>query len=439
MEHTISQNHRNRYGWVLRGNPQFLRLWLASVVSLLGDWFGTIVLSAMVFEFSGRSGLALSSYLLTRIIPPIFISPIAGVLIDRFNRQFLLIFSDVARFFIVLGLLFADEPSDLWLVYLLSAAQFTVAGLFEPCRNAWLPSVVRRRHLVEANTISSITWSVMLAVGALLGGLVAAAFGTKIALMIDASTFAISGLLIISIGKPMYSAKHPERSIHQTQAQAKPANRSFVAGLNYLRKHPITAWILYVKFATHVASIQTILLIYGTKLFAIGDDTTTPLSIFWSAFGIGAVIGPLVANRLFNDGSIQRMRRLILFGFVIVTIGLSIVSFANSISLVAFAVMFRAIGGSINWTYSSVIIQQSVEDNFLGRIFSLDWIGSFSATAISTIVIGAMVDYFGDAEIRTVVLLFAFISLIGTLIWWWALRWQERYELQVKTVAAAVR
>jgi len=437
VERIIPHNRRNRYVWVLRGNPQFLRLWLASVVSLLGDWFGTIVLSALVFEFSGRSGLALSTFILTRIIPPIFISPIAGVLIDRYNRKFLLIFSDIARSIIVLGLLFAEEPSDLWLVYLLSAAQFTVAGLFEPCRNAWLPSVVRRRHLVEANTISSITWSVMLAVGALLGGLVAAAFGTKIALVIDAGTFAISALLIISIGKPMYAAKQAERSFHQTQG--KLASRSFVAGLKYLREHPITAWILYVKFATHFASIETILLIYGTKLFAIGDDTTTPLSIFWSAFGIGAVIGPIVANRLFNDGSIQRMRRLILFGFAIVTLGLTIVSFANSIPLVAFAILFRAIGGSINWTYSSVIIQQSVEDSFLGRIFSLDWIGSFSATAISTIAIGAMVDYFGDAEIRTVVLLFAFFSLIGTSIWWWALRWQERYELQVKSVAAAVR
>ena len=64
-------------------------------------------------------------------------------------------------------------------------------------------------------------------------------------------------------------------------------------------------------------------------------------------------------------------------------------------------------GGSVNLTYSSVMIQQSVDDNYLGRVFSLDWIGSFSATAISTLAIGALVDYFGDSEIRAVVLLFA--------------------------------
>ncbi len=422
---------------VLRGNPQFLRLWLASVVSLLGDWFGTLVLSAMVYEFSGRSGVALSAYLLTRILPPIFISPLAGVLIDRFNRRALLIFSDVARSVIVLGLLFAREPGDLWLVYVLSATQFTIAGLFEPCRNAWLPSVVRRRYLIEANTISSITWSVMLAVGALIGGIVAAVFGTQVALIVDAGTFAVSALLIVSIRPPSFAADQP--TLDMSSQVHKFDNRSFLAGLEYIRQRPVTAWMLYIKFATHIASIQAILLIYGTKLFAIGDDTTTPLSIFWSAFGLGAVIGPLITNRYFNDGSLQRMRRLVLLGFGIVTVGLLLVSVANSILLVAFAILFRAMGGSINWTYSSVMIQQSVDDSYLGRVFSLDWIGSFSATAISTLAIGALVDYFGDSEIRAVILLFTCLSLVGMMVWWWALRWQERYELRIKAAAVIGR
>ena len=391
----------------------------------------------MVYEFSGRSGVALSAYLLTRILPPIFISPLAGVLIDRFNRRALLIFSDVARSVIVLGLLFAREPGDLWLVYVLSATQFTIAGLFEPCRNAWLPSVVRRRHLIEANTITSITWSVMLAVGALIGGIVAAVFGTQVALIVDAGTFAVSALLIVSIRPPSLAADQP--TLDMSSQVHKFDNRSFLAGLEYIRQRPVTAWMLYIKFATHIASIQAILLIYGTKLFAIGDDTTTPLSIFWSAFGIGAVIGPLITNHYFNDGSLQRMRRLVLLGFGIVTVGLLLVSVANSILLVAFAILFRAMGGSINWTYSSVMIQQSVDDSYLGRVFSLDWIGSFSATAISTLAIGALVDYFGDSEIRAVILLFTCLSLVGMMVWWWALRWQERYELRIKAAAVIGR
>ena len=432
----ILKTGRSRYLFVIWANPQFLRLWLASVISLLGDWFGTLVLSALVYEYSGRSGVALSTYLLTRLLPPIFISPMAGVLIDRYNRRALLIFSDFARCFIVLGLLLARGPDDLWLVYLLSATQFTVAGLFEPCRNAWLPSVVRRRHLVEANTINSMTWSVMLAVGALIGGLVAKIFGTQIALIIDACTFLVSAVFIISIRRPQYERDYSDEDIAERRRRLK--SRSFRAGIEYLRQRPVTAWTLYIKFATHIASIQAILLIYGTKLFAIGDDTTTPLSIFWSAFGVGAVIGPLLANRFLNDGSLRRMRRLVLLGFAVITMGLLLVSVADSIALVAFAILFRALGGSVNWTYSSVMIQQSVDDQYLGRVFSLDWIGSFSATAISTLAIGWMVDYFGDTEIRAVVLLFACFSLVGTLIWFWALRWQEHFELRAKEMAAAI-
>ncbi len=128
-----------------------------------------------------------------------------------------------------------------------------------------------------------------------------------------------------------------------------------------------------------------------------------------------------------------------MLGFGIVTVGLLLVSVANSILLVAFAILFRAMGGSINWTYSSVMIQQSVDDSYLGRVFSLDWIGSFSATAISTLAIGALVDYFGDSEIRAVILLFTCLSLVGTMMWWWALRWQERYELRIKAAAVIGR
>src|SRR5215475_4962809 len=102
---------------LLRTSPNYLRLWVAQAVSLLGDWFSTIALSTLVARYSNGSGVAVSGLLLARFVPPMLVGPFAGVLIDRMNRKHLLIFSDALRTVIVLMFLLATSPDRLWLIY----------------------------------------------------------------------------------------------------------------------------------------------------------------------------------------------------------------------------------------------------------------------------------------------------------------------------------
>src|SRR5512144_2655259 len=94
---------------LLRNNPDYARLWIAQAVSLLGDWFSTIALSTLVVSYAGEqnAGLAVSGLLLARFLPPLLVGPYAGVLVDRLNRKWLMIFSDVLRTIIVLMFLLA--------------------------------------------------------------------------------------------------------------------------------------------------------------------------------------------------------------------------------------------------------------------------------------------------------------------------------------------
>src|SRR3990172_12661049 len=190
------------YVQLLRSNRDFARLWLAQVISLTGDWFNTVVLSALVVYYtrlSGYEGLAISGFLLARMIPPMLLSPYAGVLVDRFNRKRLLILSDVLRAVIVLLMLLANSPDRLWLIYVLTICQFSLSSIFEPGRNAIMPSLLATDDLVTANTLGSVTWSAMLAFGAIVGGIVAATLGLSAALVIDALSFLISAALISQI------------------------------------------------------------------------------------------------------------------------------------------------------------------------------------------------------------------------------------------------
>lgn len=420
------------YMRLLREQPDFARLWLAQVISLLGDWFNTIVLSALVAQFSGGSGLAVSGFLLARFLPPLIIGPFAGVLVDRFDRKRLLILSDVGRAIVTVLMLLALHPDRLWLIYVLTIIQWSISAIFEPGRSAIMPSLMPRDKLVIANTLSSVTWSVMLAVGAITGGVVALVLGTEAAILIDAVTFAVSAWLIGQI------TLHPEYALLNADGDAQGSDKSeqgFVDGLRYARRHPATLAALLVKTGQSLGNVDALMVIYAAELFIMGTDSTTPLSIMYAAFGFGAVVGPLLLNR-FNDGSVRIMRRLIIIGFVWMTLGWFVMGSAATLPLVSLALILRAMGGSTNWTYSSVIIQKSVQDNFLGRMFSLDMAGYQFASTISILTTGVLVDTIGAENVRQVVGLMGLISLGPLALWGITLPWLERRESRQEVAVA---
>jgi MFS family permease len=410
---------------LLRENKDFSRLWLAQVVSLLGDWFNTVALSALVSEYSNGSGLAISGLLIARFLPPLIVSPFAGVLIDRFDRKRLLITSDVMRAAIVLLLLFASGREHLWLIYLITVFQFILSAVFEPGRSAIMPSLVTGNDLLRANTLSNVTWSAMLAVGAIVGGVVAAVFGTAIALVIDSLSFALSAFLISQIRTPQPSQTptHEKTSGSETLAR----RGGFREGLRYVIRHPPVAAILFIKLGLSIGSVDSLMIAYATHLFVIGENGTGSLGILYSAFGLGAVIGPFILNR-FNNGSARTMQRLMIVSFAWVTLGWLLFGLAPSLLVASLALMVRAMGGSATWTYSSTILQISVPNEFLGRVFSLDWAGFYLAITISTLVSGVLIDSLGSEQIRNITIGTGLLSLIPLVLWAATVSWLEKHH-----------
>jgi MFS family permease len=435
----------NEYLAVLRRRPGYLRLWIAQAVSLLGDWFTTIALSALVVRYSNGSGLAVSGLLLARFLPPLLVGPFAGVLVDRLNRKMLLIISDSVRVVVVLGFLLATGPENLWLIYLLSTIQFSFSSLFEPCRSALIPSLVEPDELVVANTLGSVTWSVMLAVGAVIGGAVTTLVGAPLALIIDASTFAISALLIASI-------RVASRPVTETHHESLSGLHGLIEGLRCVAVHPTTAAVLLVKLGGNIGNIDLLMVIYATQLFVIGENGTGSLGLLYATFGVGAILGPLLLNR-FNDHSVPRMRRLIVIGYICLALGWFLLGGAPTLTFAAFAIFVRAMGGSVYWTYSSVIIQKEVPDEYLGRVFSLDQTAFLLATVISAWATGLLIDHVGRGVgiqldtairmlstgqltylaqiggIRRIVIGTGIVSLIPLILWSLAIPWMDRKEL----------
>jgi MFS family permease len=186
------------YGKLIRGNTNFRLLWFGEIISLLGDWFNLIASASLVAALT-RSGLAVGTLFVVRMLAPFLVSPIAGVVADRCNRKHILILADIARAITVSGFLFVRDASHVWLLYALTAIQLGISGFFVPARNAMLPNIVSTRGLGAAIAVSGATWSVMLTLGAAQGGIVSGTFGIYPAFITDGLTFFLSAFFIAQI------------------------------------------------------------------------------------------------------------------------------------------------------------------------------------------------------------------------------------------------
>lgn len=421
-----------QYLRILSAYPDFRRLWLANVISLTGDWFNTIVMSALVVRYSpGSEGTAISLLLLARFVPPMIISPLAGVLIDNLNRKHLLIASNLLRALVVLSfLLVIENPALLWMVYLLNIVQFILGAVFEPGQASMIPSLVAREDWVQANTLFSVTWSVMLAFGAAVGGLVATLFGASFALAVDSLTFLLGAWFIWRIqGYTFTPTPRGQRS--QTDEA-----RGLMDGLRFLRGRPQIFTTLLVKFGNSIGNVDALMTIFATQVFVIGQDGQGSLGIMYASFGLGAILGPVLLNR-WNTGAPQVMRGLIVIGFVWIVLGWVVIGWSGTLWILLIGLFLRAMGGSANWTYSTIIIQKTTPDAYLGRVFSLDMMAFYIATVASTLIHGQLIDYFGAVNVRNAALVMIVPSALILLAWARVARWVEhRYGTAVTPAAS---
>jgi MFS family permease len=400
----------------LRLRPKFRALWLAQVISLTGDWFNTIASVIIVNRYTA-SGLAVGGLFIARALPPFLLGPVAGVIADRFDRRKVLILSDVLRGAIVSCFLLINGPEDLWLLYALTVMQFSVSAFFEPARAALVPGLVKNDELLKANTLSSITWSAMLTLGGAIGGLTASLFGVRVSLIVDAASFLISAAFVLSI-----TGRFRTEAVQAVES----GWQNFVDGMDYVRKNVDVGLVTLVKALGQVGSFDIIAALYAAHIFRQGQEGATTLGLMFTAFGVGAVIGPLISNRFGNSGALW-LRRAILGGFVCMPLAWLIVGTAPALPVALAGCVLRGIGGSINWTYSDVLLQMTVPNHLLGRVFAFDIAIFTLAVSVSLWLTGFVTDAF-HLNPRTIVLLLAAGSLIPLGVWGAALRWQSHRD-----------
>jgi MFS family permease len=426
MVKTATAGNRNLSGYVelIQSNPNFRYLWSGEIISLLGDWFNLIASAALIAQLTD-SGAAIGGLFVLRMLAPFIVSPIAGVVADRYNRKRVLIAADLGRALVLLGFLLVRRPEHVWLLYVLTAVQLGMSGFFLPSRNAILPDIVKRRELGAANALASATWSVMLSLGAALGGLVAGEWGVYPSFVIDSATFLFSALLISRMQYRQTS------TTAELDSGVGAAVREYFDGLRYLWGHKDFLAIGLHKAAYSLivsGAFQVIQVTLAEQIFVIGEGGGTSLGLMYAALGVGTGVGPIVARRITGDRN-RPLRVAIGISYLITAVGMGIVATLANFGLVLGGIFLRGFGTGVGWVFSTQLLLQLLPERVRGRIFSTEYAMFTLMNAVGAASTGWLMDGTG-LSLSTILWGMAVLTVVPAFLWWvWMVIGEEAQPL----------
>ena len=377
------------YFRLLKGNQPFRNLWYGQVVSELGSWLNTIAIYTLILNLTG-SGMAMAFAMMAKLMPVVLVSPIAGIICDRISRKKVMIASDVLRSIVVLGYLLIGEKEGLWLLYSLVIIEVALSGFFEPARSAMIPLLTPKEDLVTANALSGSTWSVMLAFGAALGGVIVSILGIKAAFILDSLTFLVSAWFISRIpslvenSRPKIKERTPKGGLHD-----------FFEGIHYFRSEPIVLVLSLLKSGLALAGgVLTLIPLFAQQVLSTSSAISMGIGVIFSSRGLAAALGPILVTRVFGDSS-PVLRRSIAAGFFLG--GFAYLMFSRSETLLgaSLSIAGATFFGSIVWVFSNALIHLQAEERFLGRIFSAEMAIMTLVMGLSNMVAGFAIDQLG--------------------------------------------
>ena len=334
-------------------NPTFAQLYAAQTVSLLGDALTWVALALLAFELAGeRSGVVLGTALTLRVTAFVLFSALGGVLADRLDRKTLMVGADLARV-IVIGLI--PLAGEVWQVYVLMFLLNAFTALFTPAFQATVPLVAGRDY-PQALALSSATNELLGVLGPGVAGGVAALLGGRSLFWLDAATFALSALLILTL---------------RTNLQAKTEATAEGFGWSDLREGTRRLWadppLRYALLLELVAAVSGAWILVNTVGYVKGTLGLGDVEYGWvmAAFGVGATVAALVVWAL--D---QRLPRTtwVLLGAVVTTV--AIVPTALAPLLLLMLLWFVA-GVGQNWVNlpTNTLIADRTPQALQGRVY----------------------------------------------------------------------
>jgi len=341
-------------------------------IAYFGAWFSNVAIYSMLVDF-GASAFMIASVAAMHLIPGIVLSPFNGSIVDRIAVKKLMVILLSVELSMTLCFLFINSLSDVWLLLIFLFIRMGSASMFFTTEMTLLPKLLSGEALVKANEIHSIIWSFTFTAGMAFGGIIVTLFGVKTSFIIDALFFLSAIIILINV--------HFDVEIKKVQNSILD---SIKEGYFYLKenKHLFHYMILHASVGlTAFDTLVTLLADYEYK-FVLAVPLAIGLTNAIRAFAL--MIGPLLISNWVTK------ERLF---YVFIAQGISIIIWAfvqNSFYIGLIGMFLTGLMTTTIWSYTYAMLQDKVEQQYLGRVLAYNEMMFMSANVATTFFIGLM-------------------------------------------------
>jgi len=380
--------------------PNFAKLWFGGLISMTGNW---ILIVGLPFEIYRRTGstLATGAMVLAFLIPSILLGSVAGVFVDRWDRQRLMVVLNLVLAIVILPLL-AIDALGIWITYAVLFVSSCLGLLLDPAEGALLPNLLENPDddLVTANALNGMNNHLSRLIGPAIGGVIVAVGGLGAVVAIDAVSFLLAAALIATIRTAHGRAVRHDSLEHEALNAWRRVIVEWRDGLRTVWHHPVLRALLAFFVITRIGEGLTATLFVPWTTDALHSDATG-YGLLLSTQAIGGLAGAIVIGRL---GSRMDPLRLVILGslvFGLIDLGLftypAIYPYIGP-ALVVMVVV--GVPGAAMMAGIATLEQTMASDSHRGRV-----IGALGAVGAAGSLVGAVAAGFLGQAVPVVLLL----------------------------------
>jgi MFS family permease len=364
------------------GSRNFKSFFLAQGISLIGTWMQSLAVAWFAYRLTG------SAFILGRIgfasqIPSLAISPIAGVLADRWNKRRLLWLTQFLLMIqaLILAVLVLTHIATLWQLIVLSFFLGILNAVDMPTRQSFVVQMIdKKEDLGNAIALNSMLFNGARLVGPSIAGIVIGVWGEGIC-------FLLNGVSYLPVLWIIRSMRVPARR----SASRKNVKHEMAEGFRYVVCFPMIRSILMLIAMTSLfgTSFQVLMPVFAKEILHGGAHT---LGFLMAATGVGALAGALMlASRRTPEG----LHKIIPFAAGLFGAALCLVSRSRHIGLSLPLMAVAGLGMMMQLVSSNTLIQHLTDDDKRGRVMSLYTVAFMGMTPIGSLIAGSLASAVG--------------------------------------------
>lgn len=388
-------------------NANLRWLELAWTASIVGQYAFLVAVSVYAYGVGGEKAVGL--VFLARLIPAALVAPFAGMLGDRYPRERVLFFTNVARIALVgasaVGVL-AD--ANAWVVYAFAIAATIATTPFRSSQAALTPALARTpEELTAANAVASGVESIAVFAGPALAGLLFGVASTGAVFLVTAALIVVSSAFLVLI-----QVEHAERPRRELDASTIVGER--LAGFTTLARDRSLALMMALLTAQTAmfGALQVFIVVIAIEVLDLGDGGVGFLN---AAIGVGAFVGAVAALALTG---VRRLSPAFLAGLVVTGVPLVAIGFSQEVAIAVVALALMGIGNAFVDVAGLTLVQRTVPDDVLARVFGVIQMLWMASMGIGAALAPALISWLGvdGALIATGAFLPALVVVSGATV-----------------------